>query len=188
MIIKRFANTDRVVQATVELLAEHFRALADGPYAVMLSGGRTPLAAYRALARQRPATSANLHVFLSDERLVPYDSAENNYRQAEDLIRALGLPTGQALRVRTDLGLEEAALQYDRELRALLDGNGSITLGLLGLGADGHTASLFRKRHVEEGVGRYAMAVARDGETDRVSVTRDLLLRVGRIVFLATGP
>jgi 6-phosphogluconolactonase/glucosamine-6-phosphate isomerase/deaminase len=60
-------------------------------------------------------------------------------------------------------------------------------LGILGLGADGHLASLFRPEDLRRGGGRYAIAVPRDPGPDRVSVTRELLLLIERLVFLVVG-
>src|SRR3974377_2359607 len=115
---------------------------APGPSAIMLSGGHTPLTAYRTLGARLPAHDERLHILFSDERYVPSDSEASNYRQARPLLDALALRPQSLLRVRTELPLGEAAADYERSLEALLRSGVPISLGLLGLGADGHTASL----------------------------------------------
>jgi 6-phosphogluconolactonase/glucosamine-6-phosphate isomerase/deaminase len=105
----------------------------------------------------------------------------------KDMIHALGIPDAHVLRVHTELPLEEAADRYDTALRHYLHKGGRIKLGLLGLGADGHTASLFSSQDVFLGQGRFAVAVKRPDGMGGVSVTRDLLLKAEQIVFLAFG-
>jgi 6-phosphogluconolactonase len=158
-----------------------------GVAAVMLSGGTTPLNAYRMLARKPPLRDDRLHVLFSDERYVPADSPASNYHQTRALLDALSLPPAAVLRVRTELTLEEAARDYERQLEALLRSGAGIGLGLLGLGADGHTASLFRAADLERARGRLALAVQRPDGMAAVSVTPELLARVAEPVFVVAG-
>jgi 6-phosphogluconolactonase len=154
----------------------------------MLSGGSTPLPAYRALgARPGLARAAGLRVLFSDDRYVPADSPASNYHQAQPLLAALALPSGALLRVRTELPLEEAARDYEGQLAALLQSGVRIGLGLLGLGADGHTASLFGAGDLERAQGRLALAVHRPDGMSAVSVTPKLLAHVAEPVFVVAG-
>jgi len=153
----------------------------------MLSGGGTPLPAYRALAARPPPRNPQLHVLFSDERYVPADSPASNYRHIEPLLAALALPAAAVLRVRTELTLEDAARDYERQLAALLESGLRIGLGLLGLGADGHTASLFSAADIERGRGRLAVAVQRPDGLSAVSVTAELLAQVEEPLFVVAG-
>ena|SRR5579859_2803202 len=153
----------------------------------MLSGGGTPLPAYRALAARPPPRNPQLHVLFSDERYVPADSPASNYRHIEPLLAALALPAAAVLRVRTELTLEDAARDYERQLAALLESGLRIGLGLLGLGADGHTASLFSAADIERGRGRLAVAVLRPDGLSAVSVTAELLAQVEEPLFVVAG-
>jgi 6-phosphogluconolactonase len=170
-------------------LAERLaRAIAaSGPSAIMLAGGSTPLPAYRALAARALPHDAALQILFSDDRHVPSDSPESNYHRSRPLIDALALPPQQLLRVRTELPLHEAAAHYDRSLAALLAEVGSIELGLLGLGADGHTASLFSGRDLEHAHGRLAIAVQRPDGMSAISVTPELLAHVAEPLFVVAG-
>ena len=159
---------------------------ANGASAIMLSGGTTPLPAYRALARG-PLPHDRLHILFSDERYVPSDSDASNYHQSRPLLDALALPATAVARVRTELPLDEAARDYERQLAALLDSGVRVGLGLLGLGADGHTASLFGAADLERARGRLAIAVHRPDGMSAVSVTPDLLARVEQPVFVVAG-
>jgi len=189
MNLCRYASPGELTEAAVSLLARHI-APHPGPRvrAVMLSGGQTPLPAYQALAAEGAVAAPDMRFFLSDERYVPPVHPDSNARSLAGLFTALAVPGERLVRVNTGLPLDEAAEQYHRDLHALLQAGAHITLGLLGLGADGHTASLFSPEDVRRGAGRLAVAVRRPNPPHRISVTPGLLSRVEEIVFLAAGP
>ncbi len=181
----------------------------------MLAGGRTPLEIYRRAAEEGLSTEATL--FLSDERYVPTDDPQSNYGaiapffnnvgQASSLsIHAKGQTTEDRLealsyfmRIQTELSIEDAAQAFHNELNQLE----RIPLGLLGLGTDGHTASLFNLEDAALRDERLAIPVKQcrasvslaENERDarstfinqRISVTPTLLNRIERIIILATG-
>ena len=184
---RRFATRSALESALEERLA---RAIASpSAAALMLSGGSTPLPAYRALgARQDLAHGGGFRVLFSDDRYVPADSPASNYHQTQPLLAALALPSDAVLRVRTELPLEDAARDYEDQLAALLRSGAGIGLGLLGLGADGHTASLFGAADLERARGHLALAVHRPDGMSAVSVTPELLARLAEPVFVVAGP
>jgi 6-phosphogluconolactonase len=188
LVTRRFASDTALESALTERLASALAAPGATVPALMLAGGNTPLPAYRALAA-RPVLERNaaVHVLFSDDRYVPSDSPASNYHQARALLDTLALPPGAVLRVRTELALEEAARDYERALRALLASGAGIGLGLLGLGADGHTASLFSAVDLERARGRLALAVHRPDGMSAVSVTPELLAHVAEPVFVVAG-
>jgi len=182
---RRFPSRSALEDALTERLA--LAIAARGPSAIMLAGGTTPLPAYRALAARPLPHDTALHILFSDDRYVPSDSPASNYHQSRALLDALQLPPQRLLRVRTELPLEEAAADYDRSLAILLGAVGSIGLGLLGLGADGHTASLFSGADLARARGRLAIAVQRPDGMSAVSVTPELLARVAEPLFVVAG-
>ncbi|HEX4388154.1 MAG TPA: 6-phosphogluconolactonase [Steroidobacteraceae bacterium] len=183
---RRFSARSELDAALAERLG---RALATpGASAVMLAGGQTPLPAYEVLARAGVRHDDRLHVLFSDERYVAPDSPRSNYYQARALLDVLALPPESLLRVHTEQPLDEAAADYDAQLSALLSSGVHIGLGLLGLGADGHTASLFNEADVVRARGRYAIPVQRPDGLAAVSVTPDLIATVREPVFVVAGP
>jgi len=183
---RRFASRPALESALEERLARAIAAPTAA--ALMLSGGNTPLPAYRALAaRPGLAAAAGLRVLFSDDRYVPADSPASNYHRTAPLLAALALPSAAVLRVRTELPLENAARDYEDQLAALLRSGTRIGLGLLGLGADGHTASLFGAADLERARGRLALAVHRPDGMSAVSVTPELLARLAEPVFVVAG-
>jgi len=185
---RRFEARDELIAALAERLERTLTAPVDATgRALMLSGGNTPLPAYQALAARSLRAATGLALLYSDERYVPSSSQASNYRQTRVLLDSLALTDEQVLRVRTELPLEAAAADYERRLRSLLGAEGRIRLGLLGLGADGHTASLFRAPDLERARGRLALAVHRPDGRDAVSVTPLLLERVTDLIFVVAG-
>ena len=189
MRLNRFNNIEELNEAAAELLTEQLHS--PGLSAVMLSGGQTPLPAYEKVAsswgRLSVCLSQKAHILFSDERMVPEDSPESNYANVRPMFTAIGISPERVIRVHTELALTEAAEKYDAELGSFLSSGGRITLGFLGLGADGHTASLFSPGDVDRGRGRWAIPVPRTPGLDRVSVTADLFREVDRIIFLVSG-
>lgn len=182
---RRFATRAMLDAALAERLGGAIAAR--GASAIMLAGGHTPLPAYRALARTPLKHDDRLHLLFSDERYVPSDSDASNYHQLRPLLDALALPPESLLRVRTELTLQEAAADYERQLAALLSAGIHISLGLLGLGADGHTASLFNVADLERARGHYAVAVQRPDGMSAVSVTPELLATIPEVLFVVAG-
>lgn len=185
--LRQFRSADDLTTAVANLLEDRFRHKFGRPHAVMLSGGRTPLAAYDEVARRGTWASDDLHIILSDERLVPEDSPDSNFGHMLPMLERLQLGEGRILQPRTDLPLKKAAADYDRTLQQFVRSGGRITLGLLGLGADGHTASLFTPEDLARGAGAFAVAVPRKDGPSRISVTPGLLKRVEVLIFLAVG-
>ncbi len=189
--IRRFPSRDALDAALAARLEQALLEAAPGHLAVMLSGGHTPLPAYRQLAarlgRQSDLPRQTLHLLFSDDRYVPSSSEASNFHASQPLLEALRLPQEQVLRVRTELPLEEAALDYEHRLRQLLERGVKIGLGMLGLGADGHTASLFRGEDLHRARGRLAIAVQRPDGLAGISVTPEFLSHVTEPMFVIAG-
>jgi len=184
---RNFNTFNKLVAEAVNLLKEHMQVRLDQPHAIMLPGGQTPLPAYKAIELNPFPVSSMLHIMMSDERMVPETSPENNFAQISRMLSSLAIPSGRIIKVHTGLSCRKAALQYDSDISAFFAGSGRLTLAMLGLGADGHTASLFSAGDIEKVQDRFAIPVIRDTTPDRVSVTRGTITRAGKIVFLAAG-
>jgi 6-phosphogluconolactonase len=190
--IRRFATRTELDAALAARLETAVTAAARaGGAALMLSGGHSPLPAYQLLAARLQHSGAalrgKLHLLFSDDRYVPRDSQSSNYHASRPLLDALDLPEEQVLRVRTELPLEQAALDYEQQLRSLLDRGVAITLGMLGLGADGHTASLFRAEDLARARGRLALAVSRPDGLSGITVTPEFIARIAQPLFFIAG-
>jgi 6-phosphogluconolactonase len=187
LTLRRFADRAQLQTAVEERLQQVLTG-ADGDHpAVMLSGGSTPIPAYLQLATRALTPAPGLVLLFSDDRYVPSDSDQSNFHQSRALFTSLGVSAAQVLRIRTELPLAEATMDSERRLAQLLSGGRRITLGLLGLGADGHTASLFTAADLARAQGRLAISVHRPDGRDAVSVTPTVLERVDQLIFVVAG-
>ena len=186
--LRTFPDSRDLNAECVSLIREHTQILSRNPYAIMLSGGRTPLPVYNSLAAHPISVPDNLRIMLSDERMAPEASPANNFSHMAAMISALRIPADHVLKVDTTLPHDQAAARYDTDLSAFFAQNGRLTLALLGLGADGHTASIFSQGDLERARNRSAIATTGADGLARVSVTPEIISRADMIVFLAAGP
>lgn len=179
------AAADLFVTLAVQSIRER------GRFLVALSGGSTPMALYRLLARE-PIDWTRIHVFWGDERLVPPEDAENSYGQArEALLKHIPIPTENIHRVASELDPVAAARDYASILREFaappLDWP-RFDLVLLGLGEDGHTASLFPGSPVDATEPVIAVTAQYQGRPARRVTLTPLVFNAARqVIFLVTG-
>ena len=179
------------------LLAQE-AAAARGAFVVALSGGETPRALYRLLARQQFAQKVpwrRVYLYWGDERCVPPDDERSNYRMAhEAFIRHVPIPAENVHRMRGEDDPDEAARAYERLLSQPPARAASsqadlpvIDLLFLGLGADGHTASLFPHSPALAVEDRLVMPNEGQGTGQRLTVTYPVINAARRIVFVVSG-
>lgn len=160
-------------------------------FSIALAGGSTPRATYEALAAEFGGKIAweRVHVWWSDERCVPWDHPDSNARMAaEALLSKVPIPPMKVHRVQTMMTRAAAASAYDQELRRF-NVQRPLDLILLGVGADGHTASLFPGSSALAESSRWAVsaqAPAGAPSPDRVTLTLPAM-RTCPLLFLATG-
>jgi 6-phosphogluconolactonase len=160
---------------------------------VVLTGGSTPQPAYEELARAVRAVGHDLRdttVWFSDDRCVPPDDERSNYRLVKQaLLDPLAdLPRPAVRRIRGELGPEEAAAAYERELDEA--GEPEFSLVLLGLGPDGHLASMFPDQASLSERSRLVVGVGEAGLepfVPRVTLTLPALANAEQAMFLVTG-
>ncbi len=166
-----------------------------GSFGAALSGGKTPLPLYQKLSNQQEAKSwERTRLFFVDERFVPADHPDSNFGMiSRALIHPAHIPSQNVFPIPVDKeSPEAAALEYDQTLRSFFkvqpDKVPTFDLILLGIGEDGHTASLFPKSKALEEIGKLAVAVRLDDPRhDRITLTLPVLNRAQKVVFLVTG-
>jgi 6-phosphogluconolactonase len=163
------------------------------PFRMVLSGGSTPRATYQLLAREDLDWDC-AELFFGDERFVPPDHKDSNYRMVRESLLAGGLVhPRKLLAIPTDGSLQSAADRYDETLRQQY-GAGSLEPGvplfhltLLGLGDDGHTASLLPGQPVLDERERWAAPVPQGRGEPRITLTYPALESSELILFLVSG-
>ncbi len=180
-----------------EAAARDFAAKAEaaigerGRFAVALAGGSTPEASYEALARDYADKLdwSRLHVFFGDERTVPPHHEDSNYRMAQRTLLTR-VTVGSVHRMRGELPPTEAASDYEEQLREFFEPSEvpGFDLILLGLGEDGHTASLFPETAALDVTDQWVVAnPVLQLETTRLTLTIPVINAARAVTFLVAG-
>lgn len=181
---REFADIHALVTQLADALCDvASRAIHErGAFHLVLAGGRTPRALYHELA-QRHAGDAYWHIWYGDERCLPVDDPARNSQMAETTwLAGSAIPPSQRCAIPAELGAFAAAQQY----QARLAHQGDFDLALLGMGEDGHTASLFAGQ-AWNGADVLAVTNAPKPPLERVSLSAGRLSRSRRVWFIVTG-
>jgi 6-phosphogluconolactonase len=170
-------------EAAASAAANRLALAAGSGMSIVLTGGSTPGLAYERAAKLEPDWSRAI-VWWGDERCVPPDHELSNYALAKrTLLDRLKAPPREAHRIKGELGKDAAAAEYDRVLE-----DRTLDLVLLGIGPDGHVASLFPNAPTLSQAGR---ALAADAQlepfVDRVTMSLPLLCSGREVLFLVSG-
>jgi 6-phosphogluconolactonase len=171
-------------EEVASFVADELVAAARAGSAIVLTGGESPGRAYELAAEREPDWSGAV-LWWGDERAVPPDDDRSNFRLArEKLLEGLSGEPREVHRIQGELGAEEAAAAYDAELAGE-----QLDLVLLGIGPDGHAASLFPNQPTLEEHSRRAIAAEAKLEpfVDRVTMTLPVLCSAPEVLFLVTG-
>lgn len=189
-----FPDPSALAHAAAERFVELAQAAIDARrrFLVALAGGSTPRPVYRTLAGEPFASRVDwtrVHVFWGDERCVPPDHPDSNYRMArESLLDHVPIPDPNVHRIKGEVVPDWAASSYEMELERVFGPDGRLDLILLGLGEDGHTASLFPDTTVleEEEYAVDALYLGKLGAW-RVTLTLPVINAARHVLFLVTG-
>lgn len=207
---RRFSDLDQMSRSAAAWIVAEARRLVreQGAFTLVLSGGHTPKGLYRELAG--PSLNQSMpwgetHVFWGDERCVPPDHQFSNYATAwETFLSVAPIPQANIYRIPAEISPpEKAAREYEITLREIFgspesgarspQGSGvppSFDVVLLGMGSDGHTASLFPGDHALEERRRWVVAVPghnADPPVPRITMTLPLINEARSVVFLISG-
>lgn len=168
---------------------------ARGRFSVTLSGGNTPRGVYSWLAEQKNSRLPwdKVFVFFGDERAVPPDHPDSNYRMArESLLSRVPIPSANVFRILAELPAGQAADRYEQDLRKFFrlagDAWPQFDLIMLGLGEDGHTASLFPGSKALQEQSRLVVANwVEKFSSYRITFTYPVLNHAAEILFLVSG-
>lgn len=200
--VKILADAKELAKAAAELFIQIVGSTVaqKGTCRVVLAGGSTPQALYSLLASEPYSEQVawdRLHIFFGDERCMPPDYPDSNYRKAyQSLIRNVPLLPENIHRIPAELEPERAAERYEEKLLAYFSSQidptereaASFDLVLLGMGDDGHTASLFPGTPVIHEDTRWVAAQYVDKlGAWRITLTPAILNRSAHILFLVSG-
>ncbi|MFC1735453.1 6-phosphogluconolactonase [Candidatus Hydrogenedentota bacterium] len=186
-MVYTFPDSDTLSEGAASHIAELASATFErcGRFSLVLSGGKTPSGTYRVLARKLTSSQWNMvHVYWGDERCVPPSSVDSNYRMAQrSLLDIACIPSSQVHRIEAeDPDSANAAERYDEIFPERPD------LLVLGVGSDGHTASLFPKSPLlHEEHARFAPVQAPVDPRKRISLAPLGIKSASNILVLVSG-
>jgi 6-phosphogluconolactonase len=189
-------DEDELYDRAAELFAQYADEAVEqrGVFTAALSGGSTPKRLYSLLAErfQDRVPWSKVHVFFSDERCVPPDHPDSNYRMAyESLISRVDIPPENVHRMKGEKEPGDAAAEYAEDLRKVVgrEGMPKLDLILLGMGEDGHTASIFPgSEAVDEASNPVISQYVPKLNTHRLTLSPPVLMNGRRVLVLVTGP
>jgi 6-phosphogluconolactonase len=192
-----FESAEALAQGVAEWLCARAQA-SDRDFAVCLSGGSTPRRLYQRLATPTIASRfpwSRAHWFWGDERFVPHDHPDSNYRMARDaLLSRVPVPDDNIHAIPTEgLSPEHAAATYEATLKRFYGADvfapdrPLFDVTLLGIGENGHTASLFPGQPALREARRWAVAAVGEKSEPRITLTYPALNSSRDVAFLATG-
>lgn len=188
-----YDTPDELAEATARFIVQTVQAAIDarGRCTLAFTGGKTPELLYNRLAEAYRADIdwRYVHAYWGDERPVPPDDPDSNYGMAErTLLRHVSIPADQIYRMKGELPPEEAMQEYNEILHQTLPDNGALDLLLLGMGDDGHCASLFPHTEALHEKTRWAVPnpVEKLGQT-RLTMTYPILNAASIVLFMVSG-
>lgn len=171
------AALHRILKAADEAIARY------GSFLVVLAGGGTPKAVYQLLAKAN-ADWSKWHVYHNDDRCLPADHAERNSKMARDAwLSHVTIPESQIHDIPAELGNIEGAKAYAHTLQGVR----AFDLVILGLGEDGHTASLFPGQAVDNSADAVPVFNSPKPPADRITISQQRLNNTHEVMFLVTG-
>ncbi|MDD1630375.1 MAG: 6-phosphogluconolactonase [Methylococcaceae bacterium] len=178
-------TADQVALAAYEqILKSAEQAIADhGTFKLVLAGGSTPEKVYRLLAHA-DADWSKWYIYYGDERCLPADHADRNSLMATSaFLEKVAIPDAQIFTIPAELGPEPAAKKYQQIVASALP----FDMVLLGMGEDGHTASLFPGHQHQEEELAHAVYNSPKPPPERVSISAKALSNTQQLIFLITG-
>lgn len=180
-----FDSQDAINQATLERILDAARGAiaARGSFSIVLAGGTTPKQVY-ALLRHADADWSKWHIYHNDDRCLPVDHADRNSLMARQVwLNHVAIPADQIHDIPAELGPVEGARLYAETLKGL----GDFDLVLLGLGEDGHTASLFPGHTWDDNLDAFPVFNSPKPPAERISISARRLSQAREVIFLVTG-
>lgn len=184
-------------EAVAEAVAQSFRSLAfeavtaRGRFSFVAAGGSTPRLALETISRLEGVPWDRVHVFFGDERCVPMDDDRSNFKMLKlALLDHISIPHGNVHRIKGELGQEAARAEYAAELEVYFDGPIQFDLVHLGLGPDGHIASLFPGSDALESSDPVVTSYPGprlEPQVARVSLGLSILNAARTVQFIVTG-
>lgn len=181
----RFNSQDEINQATVKRILQTANDAIKqrGSFLMVLAGGSTPKSVYQLLAKEQ-ADWENWHIYHNDDRCLPVDHPERNSKMAREAwLNHVAIPPSQIHDIPAELGNIEGAKAYAKTLAGVR----TFDMVILGLGEDGHTASLFPNQSVDNSADAVPIFNSPKPPADRITLSQNRLNDTHEVIFIVTG-
>lgn len=175
---KSFESQNNLSISLIKVLKDHLEKSNN----IMLSGGSTPIKIYKKLSLDYKNMKSNSHIFLSDERYVKTTSNYSNAFNIYPYFNAI-IPSKKILQINTNQNIELSVLNYEKKIKSL----NNIELGLLGIGADGHTAGIFSNSDKIIHTNKLVLEDLRPDGMKSITVSRILIHKIKKIILITSG-
>lgn len=173
----RHGVCDAIVKSATEAIANR------GSFSIVLAGGNTPRAIY-SLLRELPMDWSKWHIYHGDERCLPSDHEDRNSLMVDQAwLDHVNIPSQQIHHIPAELGATEGAKMYTETLA----GKPTFDMVLLGLGEDGHTASLFPNHVVDNSADAVPVFNSPKPPAERITLSQNRLNNAHEVIFMVTG-
>jgi 6-phosphogluconolactonase len=193
-MIKIFNNTNEIAEAIAKMLQELIEKPGNQSMHIALSGGNTPKTIFEYLNKNYGGnlTDKRFHFWWGDERCVPFDDDESNFKWANELwLKPIGIPATNIHRIDGENVPEVEAIRYSEEMNEWIESENRFPrfdLILLGLGDDGHTASIFpNQMNLLISDHWCEVAIHPVSGQKRITLTGKVLNNARKVVFISTG-
>ncbi len=192
--VKIYANSKDVVKALAKEIYKLTKSSVQERFNILLSGGNTPTELFKKIAKKYPDSIEweRVHFWWGDERCVSPHNEKSNFKQAQEfLLSQIAIPSENIHRIKGENNPDEEAVRYAAEIKENINFRGEnpvFDLVLLGLGEDGHTASIFPDE-LELFEDKRVCAVTKHPLTGqkRITITGKVLNNANRVFFMVTG-
>jgi len=192
--LKIFSNTNEIADQLAEMFSELITSTGNKPFHIALSGGNTPKAIFGYLSEKYGTQLADkrFHFWWGDERCVPSGDDESNYKWATELwLKPIGIAATNIHRIEGENIPEKEAIRYSEEMKNCIEteeGCPRFDLIMLGLGDDGHTASIFpNQMNLLTSVNWCEVATHPVSGQKRITLTGKVLNNARKVVFISSG-
>lgn len=190
-----FNNNEKITKHAADIfVAAAQNAIQErGRFVVALTGGSSPIAIYKLLATEEYSAKIdwnNVYIFWGDERWVPLNDDLSNAKMSSDyLLNHVGIPKGNIFPMfKEGITPEDYAQEYEQSIKKIAGEDGQFDLVLLGMGDDGHTASLFPGEAVLQEIDKWVAAYYLESQNmHRITLTVPIINRAKQIVIITFG-
>jgi len=181
-IIKYFPSSQQLEQQLIPILQEQFTN--PNKHIVTICGGSTPAPIYQKIAQMNLTKNPNLYILQSDERYVPNNSPQSNYKIQKQMVKSLITNPKQFIHPDCSLPINASVNKFATQIKQTIANKTTLSFALLGMGNDGHFASIFNQFQLQNAKNKIAISTIGADKLTRITISQDIIIQTKTIRFL----